>query len=83
MQRPDAPGRTGLIGTAWAMYTLTLRLVGRPTARMTVLLWGLHLSFTWHAVLYNHNTLLIFLVALMAWLVLRACQEHSLRVDPR
>jgi 4-amino-4-deoxy-L-arabinose transferase-like glycosyltransferase len=67
-----------LMVTAWATHGLAHRLGGERLAQLTVLLWGLHLSLTWRAVLYNHNTVLIALVALMFWAAVCAAQDRSM-----
>ncbi|MEI8327306.1 MAG: glycosyltransferase family 39 protein, partial [Betaproteobacteria bacterium] len=68
-----------LMGTALASYALALRLTTRRSAQLAMLLWGLHLTLTWRADLYNHNTVLMLLCACMAWAVVAATQQRSLR----
>ncbi len=68
-----------LVGTAVATYALALRLVPRRTAQLAIVLWGLHLTLTWRADLYNHNSVLVLLCALLAWAVVSATQERDER----
>jgi hypothetical protein len=68
-----------LLGTAFATYALALRLVAPPVAQLTMLLWGLHLTLTWRVNLYNHNTVLMLLCALLALAVVTATQQRSVR----
>ena len=68
-----------LLGTALATYALALRLTTRVNAQLAMLLWGLHLTLTWRVGLYNHNTVLMLFCALMAWAVISATQQRSMR----
>ena len=68
-----------LLGTAFATYALVLRLTTRRNAQLAMLLWGLHLTLTWRVSLYNHNTVLMLFCALMAWAVVSATQQGSMR----
>jgi 4-amino-4-deoxy-L-arabinose transferase-like glycosyltransferase len=68
-----------LLATALATYALALRLTTRRNAQLAILLWGLHLTLTWRVSLYNHNTVLMLMCALMAWAVVSATQQHSMR----
>ncbi len=68
-----------LLGTALATYALALRLTTRRNAQLALLLWGLHLTLTWRVSLYNHNTVLMLLCAALAWAVVSATQQHSMR----
>ena len=67
------------LGTAFVTYALALRLTTRRNAQLAILLWGLHLTLTWRVSMYNHNTVLMLLCALMAWAVVSATQRHSMR----
>ena len=68
-----------LLATALATYALALRLTTQRNAQLAILLWGLHLTLTWRVSLYNHNTVLMLMCALMAWAVVTATQQHSMR----
>ena len=68
-----------LLGTAFATYALARRLTTPRNAQLAILLWGLHLVLTWRVSLYNHNTVLILFCALMAWAVISAIQQRSIR----
>lgn len=75
----DALAALFLLGTALATYALARRLTSARVAQLAIVLWGLHLTLTWRVILYNHNTVLLFLCALLAWAVVAATQDRSLR----
>ncbi len=74
----DALAAIFLLGTAAATYALARRLASDRVAQLALLLWGLHLTLTWRVILYNHNTVLLLLCALLAWAVVSAAQSRSM-----
>ena len=61
-----------LLGTAGFTWAIGRRLVGERAAAAGLLLWGLCLSFSQRAQLYNHNTVLVLFVSAAAWAAMRA-----------
>lgn len=68
-----------LAGTAFFTWCIARRLLGARLAAVALLLWGLHLGFSWRAQLYNHNTVLVLAVSAAAWAALRAADRGRLR----
>jgi 4-amino-4-deoxy-L-arabinose transferase-like glycosyltransferase len=65
--------------TVWCTARVAQRLYGDDVAIATALLLALHYGFTRRAQLYNHNTVLVACVALVALLVVLAVQRNRPR----
>lgn len=61
-----------LLGTAAFTWLIGRQLVGDRLAAAAVVLWGLNLSFSQRAQLYNHNTVLVLCIAATTWFAMRA-----------
>jgi 4-amino-4-deoxy-L-arabinose transferase-like glycosyltransferase len=61
-----------LVLTAWFTWRLGERLLGADRAALALLLWGLQQGFASKSQLFNHNSVLVALVAATAWAALRA-----------
>ena len=61
-----------LLGTAAFTWLIGRELLGERVAAAAVLLWGLNLTFSQRAQLYNHNTVLVLCVAATVWFAMRA-----------
>ena len=66
------------VGTAFFTWKIAQRLFGGQTAMFAVLLFGLHMGFSWRAQLYNHNTVLVLLSAATVWATLLALETRRL-----
>jgi hypothetical protein len=67
-----------LAGTAVLTWLIAHELVGPRAAAVTVVLWGLNLTFSQRAQLYNHNTVLVFCMAATVWSALCASRLDAL-----
>ncbi|PXW98121.1 dolichyl-phosphate-mannose-protein mannosyltransferase [Sphaerotilus hippei] len=72
---PSVLGATCVALTLLLTWRVGVRLLGPERAALAVLLCGLQQGFASKAQLFNHNSVLILTVALVAWLALRACDE--------
>ena len=61
-----------LLGTAGFTWLIGRELLGDRVAAATIVLWGLNLTFSQRAQLYNHNTVLVLCMAATVWLAMRA-----------
>jgi 4-amino-4-deoxy-L-arabinose transferase-like glycosyltransferase len=61
---------------AFFTWRIADRMFGAPTAAIAIVLWGLHLGFSWRAQVYNHNTVLVMVVAATVWAAMRAAQSE-------
>ena len=61
-----------LLGTLAFTWLVGRQLVGDRVAAAAAVLWGLNLTFSQRAQLYNHNTVLVLFVAASVWLAMRA-----------
>jgi hypothetical protein len=61
-----------LLGTMGFTWLIGRELIGERLAAVGVVLWGLNLSFSQRAQLYNHNTVLVLCIAASVWLAMRA-----------
>jgi hypothetical protein len=59
-------------------WRIANRMFGPRTAAIAIVLWGLHLGFSWRAQIYNHNTVLVMLVAACAWAAMHAADRGRL-----
>ncbi len=67
-----------LLGTLWFTWLIGRELIGDRLAAAASLLWGLNLSFSQRAQLYNHNTMLVLFIAAAVWCAMRATRGgHS------
>ena len=67
-----------LLGTMGFTWLIGRELVGDRLAGVAVVLWGLNLSFSQRAQLYNHNTVLVLCIAATVW-----CSMCASRPEPR
>ena len=65
-----------LIGTAIFTWLIGRELVGDRVAAAGCLLWGLNMTFSQRAQLYNHNTVLVLWFAATTWFAMRACRAQ-------
>ena len=61
-----------LLGTAIFTWLIGRELVGDRVAAAALVLWGLNLTFSQRAQLYNHNTVLVLCIAATVWFAMRA-----------
>ena len=61
-----------LLGTAGFTWLIGRELLGERVAAAAIVLWGLNLTFSQRAQLYNHNTVLVLCMAATVWLAMRA-----------
>ena len=61
-----------LVGTATFTWLIGRELVGERVAAAAVVLWGLNMTFSQRAQLYNHNTVLVLWFAATVWCAMRA-----------
>ena len=61
-----------LLGTAGFIWLIGRQLVGERVAAAAVVLWGLNLTFSQRAQLYNHNTVLVLCIAATVWFAIGA-----------
>ena len=66
-----------VLATAWLTWSIARRLLGDSAASVAMLLWPLQLCFSARAQLYNHNTVLILLVAATVWCSLKAVERRA------
>jgi hypothetical protein len=59
-------------------WRIAHRMFGPQTAAIAIVLWGLHQGFSWRAQVYNHNTVLVMMVAACAWAAMRAADRGRL-----
>lgn len=75
--------------TAILTYLIARRLTTNPiealdlsytdrVSSLALVFWGLHLSFSWRAQIYNHNSVLVLFMALTVWAALRASQSQKM-----
>jgi 4-amino-4-deoxy-L-arabinose transferase-like glycosyltransferase len=67
-----------LAGTAILTWLMAHELVGPRAAAVTVVLWGLNLTFSQRAQLYNHNTVLVLCMVATVWSALCATRPDPL-----
>ena len=65
-----------LLGTLGFTWLIGRELIGERLAAVACLLWGLNLSFSQRAQLYNHNTVLVLCIAATVWFAMRATRGH-------
>lgn len=63
-----------LLGTASLTWLIGRDLVGDRLAAAATVLWGLNMTFSQRAQLYNHNTVLVLWFAATVWFAMRACR---------
>jgi 4-amino-4-deoxy-L-arabinose transferase-like glycosyltransferase len=66
-----------LLGTLWFTWRIACEVLGPTAAAAAVLLWGLNLTFSYRAQLYNHNTVLVLCVAATVWWAMRATRPST------
>lgn len=69
-----------LLGTAAFTWLIGRELVGDRVAAAATVLWGLNMTFSQRAQLYNHNTVLVLWFAAAVWCAMRA--SRSVRAAP-
>jgi 4-amino-4-deoxy-L-arabinose transferase-like glycosyltransferase len=67
-----------LVGTLGLTWLIGRELIGERLSAVAVVLWGLNLSFSQRAQLYNHNTVLVLCLAATIWFAMRATRGHWL-----
>lgn len=67
-----------LSGTAFFTWKIAERLLGKRWGTVSVLLFGLQLGFSWRAQIYNHNTVLIMMVAITVWTSMVAAEQRRI-----
>lgn len=65
------------MGTAFFTWKIASKLLGEHAAAVTVILLGLHFNFSWRAQIYNHNTVLLLMIAVTVWTSLLAAESKS------
>ncbi|MCX7087355.1 MAG: glycosyltransferase family 39 protein [Methylococcales bacterium] len=65
------------MGTAVFTWKIASKLLGEHAAAVAVILLSLHLGFSWRAQIYNHNTVLLLMVAASVWRVMLAAETKS------
>ena len=68
-----------LLGTLWFTWLIGRELIGDRLAAAAALLWGLNLSFSQRAQLYNHNTVLVLFIAAAVWCAMCATRGGQSR----
>jgi 4-amino-4-deoxy-L-arabinose transferase-like glycosyltransferase len=66
-----------LLGTLALTWLIGRELLGARVAAAAIVLWGLNLSFSQRAQLYNHNTVLVLFIAATVWCAMRAARARS------
>jgi hypothetical protein len=66
-----------LLGTAIFTWLIGRELLGERVAAAAVVLWGLNLTFSQRAQLYNHNTVLVLCIAATVWCAMRATRASA------
>lgn len=66
-----------LLGTATFTWLIARDLVGDRAAAAAVVLWGLNMTFSERAQLYNHNTMLVLWFAAAVWCAMRATRAEG------
>ena len=61
-----------LLGTLAFTWLIGRELLGARLAAAACVLWGLNMSFSLRAQLYNHNTVLVLCIAATVWFAMRA-----------
>ena len=64
-------------GTAVFTFLVARRLLGERLAGVAIVLWGLHFAFSWKGQLFNHNTVMMVLLAAAAWVALRTAEPRA------
>jgi 4-amino-4-deoxy-L-arabinose transferase-like glycosyltransferase len=67
-----------LLGTLIFTWMIGRELIGERLSAAAVVLWGLNLSFSQRAQLYNHNTVMVLCIAATVWFAMRATRGHWL-----
>ncbi|HEY4066336.1 MAG TPA: glycosyltransferase family 39 protein [Burkholderiaceae bacterium] len=67
-----------LLGTLVFTWMIGRELIGDRLSAAAVVLWGLNLSFSQRAQLYNHNTVMVLCIAATVWFAMRATRGHWL-----
>lgn len=67
-----------LLGTLVFTWLIARELIGERVAAAAIVLWGLNLSFSLRAQLYNHNTVLVLCMAATVWFAMRATRGRTL-----
>jgi Dolichyl-phosphate-mannose-protein mannosyltransferase len=66
-----------LLGTASLTWLVGRELLGERVAAAAVVLWGLNLTFSQRAQLYNHNTVLVLCIAATVWCAMCATRATT------
>lgn len=66
-----------LLGTAGFTWLIGRELLGERVAATAVVLWGLNLTFSQRAQLYNHNTVLVLCIAATVWCAMQATRASA------
>lgn len=64
--------------TAFFTWKIAECLLGKHWGTVAILLLGLQLGFSWRAQIYNHNTVLIMMVAATVWVSMLAAEQKRL-----
>ena len=65
-----------LLGTLIFTWMIGRELVGDRLSAAACVLWGLNLSFSQRAQLYNHNTVMVLFMAATVWFSMKATRGH-------
>lgn len=65
--------------TLWCTWRIGALLFDQATGDLTAVMMTLHFGFTRRAAVFNHNTVLICMVALCVWCLLLALRHQQLR----
>ena len=66
-----------LLGTMAFTWAIGRELLGDRVAAAAVVLWGLNLTFSQRAQLYNHNTVLVLCIAATVWFAMQATRASG------
>lgn len=66
------------IGAVFFTWKIAARLLGTKSGAIVAVLLALHFGFSWRAQVYNHNSVLLFLVAATVWAAIRAADTKNM-----